>query len=52
MKKINNGVVIFLIVVILLFGYITYIGFGKVTNKMETATSNKKRIDSDSKNET
>lgn len=53
MEKKNNGVVIFLIVVvILLVGYITYISFGKVTNKTETVTSDKKRIDSDSKNET
>ncbi len=53
MEKKNNGVVIFLIVVvILLVGYITYISFGKVTNKTETVTSDEKRIDSDSKNET
>ena len=51
MEKKNNGVVIFLIVVIvLLLSYIGYISFFKVTNKNETVSSDKERVDSDSKN--
>lgn len=52
MEKKNNVVVIFLIVVIvLLLSYIVgYTSFFKVTNKNETVTSDKKKVDSDSKN--
>lgn len=50
MEKKNNGIVIVLIVVIvLLLGYIGYTSFGKVTNKNETVTSDKKNVDSGSK---
>ena len=50
-EKKNNGVVIFLIVVVvILLGYIGYISFGKVTNKNETVSSDKERVDSGSKN--
>lgn len=53
MEKKNNGVVIFLVVVVvLLLGYIGYTSFGKVTNKNETVTSDKDRVDSGSKNNT
>ena len=51
MEKKNNGIVIALIVVIvLLLSYIGYISFFKVTNKNETGSSDKERVDSDSKN--
>ena len=53
MEKKNNGVVIFLIVVVvvvILLGYIGYMSFSKVTNKNETVSSNKKKVDSGSKN--
>lgn len=52
MEKKNNGVVIALIVVIvLLLSYIVgYTSFFKVTNKNETVTSDKKNVDSGSKN--
>lgn len=53
MEKKNNGVVIFLIVVVVIFillGYIGYMSFSKVTNKNETVSSNKKKVDSGSKN--
>lgn len=50
MEKKKNGVVIFLIVVVILLSYIGYISFFKVTNKNETVSSDKERVDSDSKN--
>ena len=50
MEKKNNGVAIFLIVVVILLGYIGYMSLGKVTNKNETVSSDKERVDSDSKN--
>lgn len=53
MEKKNNGVVIALIVVIvLLLSYIGYTSFFKVTNKNETVTSDKKKVDTGSKDTT
>ena len=53
MEKKKNGIVIALIVVIvLLLSYIGYISFFKVTNKNETVTSDKKKVDTGSKDTT
>lgn len=52
MEKKNNGIVIvFIVVIVLLLSYIIgHISFFKVTNKNETVSSDKERVDSDSKN--
>ena len=53
MEKKKTGIVIALIVVIvLLLSYIGYTSFFKVTNKNETVTSDKKKVDTGSKDTT